>query len=391
MGARVLDLYAGTGAIGIEAMSRGAAHITFVEADHSACQILHENLGRCRGASDLHVCRSRVEQFLGHAPSWRGPYDIVFADPPYALTLDFMQLLDLLAPSWPHSPRRGHRRTRSKDDTPVTCGHITLPSALRVWRHMLEPVSPGQKGSPFVMKIGVYPGTFDPVTHGHTDIVTRSLRIFEKVIVAIAPNPGKHPLFTLEERLEMVRLVTKDIANVEVTAFNGLLVDFVRHSGAHAVLRGLRAISDFEHEFQMALINRKLAESVETVFLMPSEEYSYLSSTIIKDVAAHGGSLKEIFTPRRGTSSRRTDPGAKTMKLAARAARVVPSPTLSITATAKAMAAQGIDVVDFASANPTSIRRNRSKPRQKPPSARDSRNIRLRRASMNCGPRSRTN
>lgn len=147
------------------------------------------------------------------------------------------------------------------------------------------------------MKIGVYPGTFDPVTHGHTDIMTRGLRIFEKVIVAIAPNPGKHPLFTLEERLEMVRLVTKDIANVEVTAFNGLLVDFVRRSGAHAVLRGLRAISDFEHDFQMALINRKLAESVETVFLMPSEEYSYLSSTIIKDVAAHGGSLKEFLHP----------------------------------------------------------------------------------------------
>ncbi len=95
-GARVLDLYAGTGAIGIEAMSRGAAHITFVEADHTACRILRENLGRCRGAYDLHVCASRVEQFLQHVPSWRGPYDIVFADPPYAMTLDFMSLLDLL-------------------------------------------------------------------------------------------------------------------------------------------------------------------------------------------------------------------------------------------------------------------------------------------------------
>lgn len=95
-GARVLDLYAGTGAIGIEAMSRGAAHITFVEADHTACRILRENVGRCRGDYDLHVCPSRVEQFLQHAPSWRGPYDIVFADPPYAMTLDFMALLDLL-------------------------------------------------------------------------------------------------------------------------------------------------------------------------------------------------------------------------------------------------------------------------------------------------------
>jgi pantetheine-phosphate adenylyltransferase len=147
------------------------------------------------------------------------------------------------------------------------------------------------------MKIGVYPGTFDPVTHGYTDIVTRGLRIFEKVIVAVAPNPSKHPLFNLQERLDMVRLVTEDIPNVEVTIFDGLLVDFVRRRGAHAILRGLRAISDFEHEFQMALVNRKLAESVETVFLMPSEEYSYLSSTIIKDVATHGGSLKDFLHP----------------------------------------------------------------------------------------------
>ncbi len=147
------------------------------------------------------------------------------------------------------------------------------------------------------MKIAVYPGTFDPITHGHSDIIRRGLRMFEQVIVAVAPNPSKHPLFNLAERLDMVRLVTKDLQHLEVTTFEGLLVDFVRKRGAHAVLRGLRAISDFEHEFQMALVNRKLAESVETVFLMPSEEYSYLSSTIIKDVASHGGALTEFVHP----------------------------------------------------------------------------------------------
>lgn len=147
------------------------------------------------------------------------------------------------------------------------------------------------------MKIGIYPGTFDPITHGHTDIITRSLRVFDKVVVAVAPNPSKHPLFNLDERLEMVKLVMKDLGQVEVTAFEGLLVDYVEQSGAHAIIRGLRAISDFEHEFQMALINRKLAKRVETVFLMPSEEYSYLSSTIIKDVASHGGSLTEFLHP----------------------------------------------------------------------------------------------
>ncbi|MGQ0810565.1 MAG: pantetheine-phosphate adenylyltransferase [Nitrospiraceae bacterium] len=155
------------------------------------------------------------------------------------------------------------------------------------------------------MKIGVYPGTFDPITHGHTDILTRSLRIFDKVTVAVAPNPNKHPLFTLEERLHMVRIVTKNLARVEVTAFDGLLVEYVKQCGAHAIIRGLRAISDFEYEFQMALVNRKLENTVETVFLMPSEEYSYLTSTIIKDVAKHGGPLSDFLHPE--IASRLTD------------------------------------------------------------------------------------
>ena len=147
------------------------------------------------------------------------------------------------------------------------------------------------------MKIGIYPGTFDPITHGHTDIITRSLRVFDKVVVAVAPNPSKHPLFTLSERLEMIRIVTEKMKQIEVTQFDGLLVDYVQQYGANAIIRGLRAISDFEHEFQMALINRKIAKQVETVFLMPSEEYSYLSSTIIKDIATHGGALTEFLHP----------------------------------------------------------------------------------------------
>jgi pantetheine-phosphate adenylyltransferase len=147
------------------------------------------------------------------------------------------------------------------------------------------------------MKIGVYPGTFDPVTYGHTDIIARSLRVFDKVIVAVAPNPTKRPLFDLTERLEMVKLVTKGLPHVEVVTFKGLLVEYVHKRKAHAVIRGLRAISDFEYEFQMALMNRKLNKSVETVFLMPSEEYSYLTSTIIKEVARFGGRLTDFLHP----------------------------------------------------------------------------------------------
>ena len=147
------------------------------------------------------------------------------------------------------------------------------------------------------MKLGVYPGTFDPITHGHADIIERSLRLFDALIVAVAHNPRKCPLFPIEERVEMVKLVTKDLPNVEVEAFDGLLVDYVRQRHAKAVIRGLRAISDFEHEFQMALINRKLYEEVETVFFTPKEEYSYLTSSIIKEVAGLGGSLKDFVHP----------------------------------------------------------------------------------------------
>jgi pantetheine-phosphate adenylyltransferase len=147
------------------------------------------------------------------------------------------------------------------------------------------------------MKVGVYPGTFDPITHGHTDIIERSLRLFDALIVAVAPNARKLPLFDIGERVEMVKLVVRDLGNVEVEPFDGLLVNYVRRRGAKAVIRGLRATSDFEYEFQMALINRKLDDEVETVFFTPKEEYSYLTSSIIKEVAMFGGSLKDFVHP----------------------------------------------------------------------------------------------
>ena len=154
------------------------------------------------------------------------------------------------------------------------------------------------------MKIGVYPGTFDPITNGHTDLITRSLQVFDKVIVAIALNPSKHPLFDLTDRVDMVKLATKNVSNVEVEPFSGLLVDYVRQRGARAVIRGLRAISDFEYELQMALINRKLDQGFETVFFMPSEEYSYLTSSIIKEVASFGGALNDFVHPEVATRLR---------------------------------------------------------------------------------------
>ena len=147
------------------------------------------------------------------------------------------------------------------------------------------------------MDKAIYPGTFDPITRGHEDLIRRAARLFDRVVVAVAASSGKKPFFTLDERVEMARQVLADCPNVEVMAFSGLLMEFLQQQDARVILRGLRAVSDFEYEFQMALINRKLAKKVETVFLMPSEEYSYLSSTIIKDVAQHGGALTEFLHP----------------------------------------------------------------------------------------------
>lgn len=145
-------------------------------------------------------------------------------------------------------------------------------------------------------KIGVYPGTFDPVTHGHIDIIKRSLKVFDKVIVAVAPNPQKAPLFDVNERVFMIQEATRGLKNLQIEQFEGLLVEFVKRQGGTAVIRGLRAVSDFEYELQIALMNRKLDSEVETVFMMPSQEYTYLTSSIVKAVASYGGEVKD-FVP----------------------------------------------------------------------------------------------
>ncbi|RLB96649.1 MAG: pantetheine-phosphate adenylyltransferase [Deltaproteobacteria bacterium] len=141
-------------------------------------------------------------------------------------------------------------------------------------------------------KIAVYPGSFDPVTNGHCDIVWRGLRLFDGVIVAVARNGSKNPLFTVEERLEMLRETFKDTPGVEVDSFDGLLVNYVANRGADAILRGLRAVSDFEYEFQMALMNRKLNKNIQTVFLMTGLRWIFISSSIIKEAAQFGGQTR---------------------------------------------------------------------------------------------------
>jgi pantetheine-phosphate adenylyltransferase len=142
--------------------------------------------------------------------------------------------------------------------------------------------------------LAVYPGSFDPLTNGHVDIIERGARLFDRIIVAILVNAEKSPLFTTAERVDIARKVFKERANVEVDTFDGLLVDYVAKRKANVLVRGLRAVSDFEYEFQMALMNRHLNPSIETVFMMPAEKYSYISSRLIKEVFALGGQVQGL-------------------------------------------------------------------------------------------------
>jgi len=137
----------------------------------------------------------------------------------------------------------------------------------------------------------IYPGTFDPITHGHTDLVERATRLFDRVIVAVAANPLKKPAFSTDERIAMAHLALADIARVEICGFDTLLVEFVQERQAGVILRGLRAVSDFEYEFQLAGMNRKLAPGIETLFLMPAEQYAYISSSLVREIAALGGDV----------------------------------------------------------------------------------------------------
>ncbi len=147
------------------------------------------------------------------------------------------------------------------------------------------------------MKVGVYPGSFDPITCGHLDIIQRSAKLFDRLIVAVLSNPQKKSLFTVDERIEMIRESVDKTPNIEIDSFSGLLIDFARLKQANAIIKGLRAVSDFEYELQMALMNKKLDDNIETIFIMTSSKYSYLSSSIVKEVSSFGGCVSGLVSP----------------------------------------------------------------------------------------------
>jgi len=143
----------------------------------------------------------------------------------------------------------------------------------------------------------MYPGTFDPITLGHEDLVRRACRLFDKVVVAVAVNPGKEPMFSQDERVDLAQAVLSELGNVEVTGYEGLTVDFARDNNLQVIVRGLRAISDFEYEFQLANMNRHLTDEVETAFLTPTETYTYISSSLVREICSMGGDISEFVSP----------------------------------------------------------------------------------------------
>lgn len=301
-GARVLDLFAGTGAMGIEALSRGAAHVDFVEIDRGLCQTIQTNLESLEAPrTGWSIHRRDVRRAL---KALKGPWDLVFIDPPYGLLLEREALAglaagDLLVPGGLALVEHASRETlalpssaaselelleaRVYGDTTISTVRRTIEAA------PAEPEAP--KG-----RVAVYAGSFDPPTNGHLDIIERASKVFDRVVVAVASNVKKAPLFTQDERIEMLREVVADNPRVEVDRIEGLLVEYATARGATAVIRGLRAVADFEYEFQMACMNHHLAPTVETIFLMTAQEYFYVSSSLVKEVASFGGDVTR-FVP----------------------------------------------------------------------------------------------
>jgi 16S rRNA (guanine966-N2)-methyltransferase len=299
-GARVLDLYAGSGAVGLEALSRGASDVLLVESDARAARVIRGNVEALR-LPGARLLGDRVERVLARGPGEHPPRDVVFADPPFAATAaDVERMLAALRDrGWlaPGALVVVERATRS--------GPITWPAgytpdrsrgygAATFWYGLgAGPAAASSPGGGLSVRRVVCPGSFDPVTNGHLDIVTRAAKLYDEVVVAVLRNPNKIPMFSVDERLEMLREVTKEIDNVSVVKFEGLIVDFCKANDISAIVKGLRAVSDFDYELQMAQMNYNQA-GVETLFISTNPLYAFLSSSLVKDFAKYGGDVTSL-------------------------------------------------------------------------------------------------
>lgn len=295
-GARVLDLFAGSGALGIEALSRGAAECVFVEAARDATRALRDNLASCGLSERSRVLQTAATTALRRLANDGVRFDGVVLDPPYGQGLVAKTLAALVA-----------ARIVAPAGWVLVEHHLDEPPPEAPWPYLTKPHRygktavtllrvPEERSDRSMSRVAVYPGSFDPITNGHLDVVRRALQVFDKVIVAVAFNPHKETaLFSPAERVEMIREALADVADrVVADSFSGLLVDYCDRVAARVVIRGLRAVSDFETEFQMAMMNRHLNAGVETFFMTASETYFYTASRLVKEVAGLGGNVSGL-------------------------------------------------------------------------------------------------
>ncbi len=296
-GKTVLDLYAGTGAMAIEALSRGARKAVLVDSGQQAARLIPANLRACRVEEKAAFFHNDVLIALPRlTPEC---FDLIFIDPPYGqglteCTIQAISNLELLAENGILCAE-----TAREEAIPERTGALQRwqmrrygSTALHFFIHSSLEVE--------VMKrhhVAVYPGSFDPITYGHLDIIHRGLEVFDELIIAVARNSEKKALFSTEQRLEMIRLAVGNTPRLRVDTFDGLLVDYVVRQGARVILRGLRAVSDFEYEFQIAQMNHTVQEQVETLFMMTAVPYGYLSSSIVKEVASLQGPVDAFVPP----------------------------------------------------------------------------------------------
>lgn len=288
-GGATLDVYAGTGALGIEALSRGADEAVFIERDGRAVAAIRENLRRAGFEGRARIIRDDARRGLERVRGSRKQFSLIFADPPYRIAAG--ELEEVL---------NSFGRLLTSDGWAV----IETGGAL-------EQKIPGRKGASrrygdtvvtifdrteLTMNVAVCPGSFDPVTAGHVDIIRRASNIFDHVVVAVGANVSKNPKLSPEERVELIERVVGGIDNVSVEVMRGLLVNFAQEKDARFIVKGLRAVSDFDSEFEQAQLNWTLSPEVETVFIMSSAEHSFLSSSAVREIASYGADVSR-FVP----------------------------------------------------------------------------------------------
>lgn len=286
-GGAVLDLYAGTGALGIEALSRGFDEAVFVEKNGRAVAAIRENLGRTRLDGRAEVIRGDVARTLETLIQSGRVFNLIFLDPPYRIAAAEVGsvLACLNAVLTPDG-----RVVVESGGLPREILESTKGDSRRYGGTVITII----ERSELTMNIAVCPGSFDPITVGHLDIIRRAAKIFDHVVIAVGRNLRKGPKLPAEERARLIEKVTGEFDNVSVEVMDGLLVEFAREQGARVIVKGLRAVSDFESEFEQAQLNRTLYPEVETVFIMSGAEHSFLSSSAVREIAGFGGDVRGL-------------------------------------------------------------------------------------------------